>query len=120
MGATVQEAGFDTTVRAGAVRELLRDARAVIPAIDELELVESIAALRPGSPDNAPIIGETGIEGLTVATGHYRNGVLLTPITADLVAAIVTGTESAADRELLAVTSPRRFDRTTELMESPA
>jgi glycine oxidase len=120
VGATVQEAGFNTTVRAGAVRELLRDARAVIPAIDELELVESIAALRPGSPDNAPIIGETGIEGLTVATGHYRNGVLLTPITADLVAAIVTGTESAADRELLAVTSPRRFDRTTELMESPA
>ena len=60
VGATVQEAGFDTTVRAGAIRELLRDARAVMPAVDEYELVEAIAALRPGSPDNAPIIGRTG------------------------------------------------------------
>jgi glycine oxidase len=125
VGATVQEAGFDTTVRAGAVRELLRDARAIIPAIDELELVETMAALRPGSPDNAPIIGVTAVDRLIVATGHYRNGVLLTPITADLVAAIVTQTESDRDRELLAVTSPQRFERateliTTQLMETPA
>jgi glycine oxidase len=120
VGATVQEAGFDATVRAGAVRELLRDARAIIPAIDELELVETMAAFRPGSPDNAPIIGATGIEALIVATGHYRNGVLLTPITADLVAATVTHTETDRDRELLAVTSPQRFDRTTQLMETPA
>lgn len=120
VGATVQEAGFDTTVRAGAIRELLRDARAVMPAVDEYELVEASAALRPGSPDNAPIIGASGIDGLVVATGHYRNGVLLTPITADLVAAVVTRTESAADRELLAVTSPQRFSDVDTVRMEPA
>jgi glycine oxidase len=111
VGATVEEAGFDTTVRAWAVREMLRDARAVIPGVDELELVEVSAALRPGSPDNAPIIGATATDRLIVATGHFRNGVLLTPITADLVAAMVTETESAQDRELLDVVSPLRFAR---------
>lgn len=109
VGATVEEVGFDTTLRTGAVRELLRDARAVVPAIDELELVEISAALRPGSPDNAPLIGPTGVDGVMVATGHYRNGILLTPLTADLVAAVVTNTASAADRELLAAVSPDRF-----------
>jgi glycine oxidase len=112
VGATVEELGFDTTVRAGAVRELLRDARAVMPIVDELELVETFAALRPGSPDNAPIIGTTAVDGLIVATGHFRNGILLTPITADLVTAIVTGTTSDADRELLDAVSPQRFDAT--------
>jgi glycine oxidase len=107
VGATVEDAGFDTTVRAGAIREMLRDARAVMPAIDELELVESIAALRPGSPDNAPIIGPTSLDGLLVATGHHRNGILLAPITADLVAGLVTG--AATDAALLDVVSPQRF-----------
>jgi glycine oxidase len=111
VGATVEEVGFDTTVRAGAVRELLRDARIVIPAVDEYELVEACAALRPGSPDNTPIVGSPDVAGLVVATGHHRNGVLLAPVTADLVVAIVTGTESAPDRELLAVVSPQRFNR---------
>lgn len=121
VGATVEEVGFDTTVRAGAVREMLRDARAVIPGIDELELVEASAALRPGSPDNAPIIGATGIDRLTVATGHFRNGVLLTPVTADLVAALVTHTESVPDRELLDAVSPQRFNRVaTDLSAKPA
>jgi glycine oxidase len=79
-----------------------------------------MAALRPGSPDNAPIIGASAVDRLIVATGHYRNGVLLTPITADLVAATATHTESERDRELLAVTTPRRFDRSTALMQTPA
>ena len=107
VGATVEERGFDTTVRAGAVRELLRDARAIFPGIDELELVEAIAGLRPGSPDNRPLIGLTSVPGLVVATGHGRNGVLLTPVTADLVADLVAGT--TADRELLALVAPDRF-----------
>jgi glycine oxidase len=95
VGATVEEQGFDTTVRAGAVRELLRDARAILPLVDELELVEASAGLRPGSPDNRPMIGAAdGIAGLYVATGHYRNGVLLAPITADLIADEITGTGS--------------------------
>jgi glycine oxidase len=121
VGATVEEVGFDTTVRAGAVREILRDARSIVPAIDELELVEAIAALRPGSPDNAPIVGATGVDRLVVASGHFRNGVLLTPVTADLVAATVTRTESARDRELLDAVSPQRFERVqTDLAGAPA
>lgn len=107
VGATVEEAGFDTTVRAGAVRELLRDARAVFPGVDELELVEAIAAHRPGSPDNRPIIGATAVDGLVLATGHYRNGVLLTPVTADLVADAVTGVDR--DSDLASLVSPHRF-----------
>jgi glycine oxidase len=109
VGATVEEVGFDATVRAGAVRELLRDAHAVMPSVDELELVEACAALRPGSPDNAPLIGDVGIDGLTVASGHHRNGILLAPLTADLVAAMVTGTLSDEDRRWLAVATPARF-----------
>jgi glycine oxidase len=107
VGATVEESGFDTTVRAGAVRELLRDARAILPGIDELELVETIAGLRPGSPDNRPMVGATSVRGLTVATGHFRNGVLLTPVTADLVADIVTG--APVDESLASLVDPGRF-----------
>lgn len=111
VGATVEEVGFDTVVRAGGVRELLRDARAIMPAIDELELVESSAALRPGSPDNRPMIGPTSVAGLIFATGHHRNGILLAPVTADLVAATVTGAMGDTERRLLALTAPDRFQR---------
>ncbi|HTW20706.1 MAG TPA: glycine oxidase ThiO [Mycobacteriales bacterium] len=109
VGATVEEVGFDTTVRAGAIREILRDARAIIPAVDELELAEISVGLRPGSPDNAPVIGRTEIDGLVVATGHYRNGILMAPLTADLVAALVTDTATETDNELLRVVEPSRF-----------
>jgi glycine oxidase len=110
VGATAEEQGFDTAVRAGAVRELLRDARAILPLIDELALVETIAGLRPGSPDNRPMIGAAGgISGLYVATGHYRNGVLLAPVTADLVADEITGVGST---EAWAV-APDRFGAVT-------
>jgi glycine oxidase len=111
VGATVEEVGFDTTIRAWAVREILRDARAIMPAVDELELVETFAALRPGSPDNVPSIGLTGVDGLVVATGHHRNGILLAPITADLVAAVITDTATDRERELLDIVSPQRFTR---------
>lgn len=85
IGATVEELGFDTVVRAGGVYELLRDARAILPGVTELAWVEAGAGLRPGSPDNAPIVGRLA-DGPIVATGHYRNGILLTPVTADAVA----------------------------------
>jgi glycine oxidase len=91
VGATSLERGFETRVTAGGIYELLRDARSVVPALDEAELVETIAGLRPGTPDNAPIVGWSGVEGLFLATGHYRNGILLTPVTADAVAVAVTG-----------------------------
>lgn len=86
VGATVEERGLDTTVQAGAVHELLCDARAIVPGIDELELREAAAGLRPGTPDNMPRIGWSGIENVAVATGHYRNGILLAPLTGVAVA----------------------------------
>ncbi|MFH8343366.1 glycine oxidase ThiO [Streptomyces sp. NPDC018045] len=91
VGATSEELGWDTTITAGGVYELLRDAHELIPGITELPLVETRAGLRPGSPDNAPLLGPTSLPGLLVATGHFRNGVLLTPVTGDVMAAALTG-----------------------------
>jgi glycine oxidase len=106
IGATTEELGYDTQVTAGGVYELLRDARSLVPGITELPLVETRAALRPGSPDNAPMIGETTLPGLIVATGHYRHGVLLTPATSDAVAELLA-TGSVPD--VAKPFSPRRF-----------
>lgn len=92
VGATSTELGYDTRVLAGGVFSLLRDGRTVLPIIDELELVEAVAGLRPATPDNAPVLGPSGLDGLLWATGHYRNGVLLTPVTAQVIAdTILTG-----------------------------
>jgi glycine oxidase len=90
VGATVEERGFDTAVTADAMYTLLRDARRLVPGITELEVLEFQAAPRPGTPDNAPILGRAAVPGLVWATGHYRNGILLTPITADAIAALLT------------------------------
>jgi glycine oxidase len=89
VGATVEERGVDSTVQAGAVHELLCDARAIVPGVDELELREAAAGLRPGTPDNMPRIGWSGIENVAVATGHYRNGILLAPLTGAVVVDLV-------------------------------
>ena len=91
VGATVEERGFDDAVTAGAVHDLLRDAVEVLPGIAELELEEARAGLRPGTPDNMPVIGPGALDGLHWATGHYRHGILLTPLTADIVVAELTG-----------------------------
>jgi glycine oxidase len=97
VGATVEEQGFDARVTAGAVHDLLRAAFELLPDAAELELVETVAGLRPGSPDNAPLLGPAGVDGLVVATGHYRNGILLAPVTADAVAELLaTGRVPAA------------------------
>jgi glycine oxidase len=85
LGATVEERGFDTSVTAGALHELLRDASELVPGVLELELEELSAGLRPGTPDNLPLIGPAAEEGLLWATGHYRNGILLAPLTAERV-----------------------------------
>jgi glycine oxidase len=106
VGATVEERGFDTSVTAGAVLELLREAYRALPDVAELELVEAIAGLRPGTPDNGPVIGRGGLDGLVLATGHYRNGVLLAPVTADAVAALLGGEEPPAE---IARFAPDRF-----------
>jgi glycine oxidase len=106
VGATVEERGFDTAVTAGGVHQLLREAYRLIPEIVELELVEATAGLRPGSPDNAPLIGQGSADGLLVATGHFRNGVLQAPVTADCVAALLVGESAPMDLDPF---SPQRF-----------
>jgi glycine oxidase len=107
LGATVEERGFDTSITAGAVHELLREGYRVLPELAELEFVDVAAGLRPGSPDNGPLIGEWE-DGLLVATGHYRNGILLAPITAETIAAILAGDEPPAEALPFA---PERFAR---------
>jgi len=90
IGATSEEKGFDTSVDAGAVHRLLEAAWEVLPDVWELEFVEVIAGLRPATPDNRPLIGRAE-DGLVHATGHYRNGILLAPVTAKRVTAALTG-----------------------------
>ncbi|MDT6985526.1 glycine oxidase ThiO [Streptomyces lusitanus] len=106
IGATSEEMGWDTTVTAGGVYELLRDAHELVPGLTELPLTETTAGLRPGSPDNAPLLGPTGLDGLLLATGHHRNGVLLTPVTGDAMARVLATGE--LPDEALPFT-PRRF-----------
>jgi glycine oxidase len=97
LGATQYEAGFDTEVTVRGVRDLLADAERVLPGIAEYALVECAAGLRAGSRDNLPLIGWLE-PGVLVATGHHRNGLLLAPVTADAVAALVDGGTHAAAR----------------------
>ena len=106
VGATIEEQGFDTTVTAGAVHDLLRAALELLPDVAELELAETVVGLRPGSPDNAPMLGLAGPDGLVVATGHYRNGILLTPVTADAIAELLA---TGRAPEMLAPFAPGRF-----------
>jgi glycine oxidase len=106
VGATVEEQGFDTRVTAGAVHDLLRAAMELLPEVAELELTETVAGLRPGSPDNAPMLGPAGPQGLVVATGHYRNGILLCPVTADAIAELL---DSGRVPEPIAPFAPQRF-----------
>lgn len=104
IGATIEDGGFDETVTDAATALLLEHARRIVPAVARLELVEATAGLRPGTADDGPLIGEW--EGLVVATGHYRNGILLAPLTADAVAAILTGAEPPPEAASFA---PGRF-----------
>ncbi len=106
VGATQEERGPDRTVTAGAVHDLLHDAMSVLPVTSELALAETCAGLRPGTLDNGPIVGATGIDGLLVATGHYRNGILLSAVTADAAVAHLTGQRPAREWEPF---SPGRF-----------
>jgi glycine oxidase len=91
VGATVEERGFDTAVTAGGVHELLREAYRLLPDVAEMELLDATAAPRPGTPDNLPLVGAGAIDGLLLACGHYRNGILLAPLTAETIASLLAG-----------------------------
>jgi glycine oxidase len=110
LGATVEERGFDTTVTAGSLFELLRAAIELVPGVGELVLDELQAGLRPGTPDNAPVLGAGAVAGLYWATGHYRHGILLAPVTAELLSAAILDGQLPALGEPFA---PARFARST-------
>ncbi|WP_370617913.1 glycine oxidase ThiO [Mumia sp. Pv 4-285] len=106
VGATSVERGYDTAVTAEAVHDLLHDATEVVPELRDATFVEATAGLRPAAPDHVPLVGWTGVDGLLVASGHHRGGILLAPWTADVVAALVAGDEPPAGWD---TTDPRRF-----------
>jgi glycine oxidase len=85
LGATVEERGFEPNATAGGVYELLRDAHELVPGVSELQIEEIGVGYRPGTPDNVPIVGRGRLDGLLWATGHHRNGILLAPLTAELL-----------------------------------
>ncbi|MDE2572291.1 MAG: glycine oxidase ThiO [bacterium] len=111
VGATVERAGFDTRVTAAGIHRLLDGALRVAPALRDLAVVETWAGLRPGTPDGLPYLGAGSIEGYFLATGHLRNGVLLTPITAEVVADTVEGRAPRVD---VAAFSPERVHPTSK------
>lgn len=89
VGATVEERGFDTSMTAGGMLALLEGAWRALPGIEELAIEETWVGFRPGSRDDAPVLGPTPVDGLVLATGHHRNGILLTPVTVDAVSRLV-------------------------------
>lgn len=109
VGATVEERGFDLSVRAGSVGDLLDDGRRLVPSLEEWALVDTTTGLRPGSPDNGPIVGQTEVAGLLVATGHYRNGILLAPLTATEVVRLLRAEGGTTPGGPFAAFGPERF-----------
>ena len=111
VGATVEEQGFDTAVTAGGVHELLREAYRLLPDVAEMELLDAMAGLRPGTPDNLPLVGPGAVDGLLIATGHYRNGILLAPLAAETIAAQL----AAAGRSSFLAHRAKKDERTLGL-----
>jgi glycine oxidase len=106
LGATVEEAGFDKRVDPEAIQLLQKAAANVAPVIGEMRIHEVWAGLRPGSPDDLPILGATSLPGYFVATGHYRDGIMLAPVTALVMTQVLTGCAPEFDLEAF---SPLRF-----------
>ncbi len=111
LGATVEERGFELAPTAGGAYELLRDVHELVPGVSELHIEELSVGLRPGTPDNVPVVGPGDARGLVWATGHYRNGILLAPLTAELVVGLLARGEASP---LLSVCSPERFRAAAE------
>jgi glycine oxidase len=106
IGSTVEEAGFDKRTIPATLQKMHAAALSILPALREARLHEDWAGLRPGTPDNLPILGETSAPGYFAATGHFRDGILLAPITAEVMAQLISGQKPAHD---LSAFSPARF-----------
>lgn len=107
IGATVEDVGFDKTVTLSIIHQLLSLAARYLPELASAPIIESWAGLRPGTPDDLPILGPTDIPGVFAATGHFRNGILLAPITARIMADVITGKKPQLDLSAFAIS---RFD----------
>lgn len=107
IGATAEEAGFDKRTDAGTIQRLHQAAVEIIPALGKARVLEAWAGLRPGTPDDLPILGATSTPGYFVATGHFRDGILLTPVTANIMAQVVIGATTEHD---ISAFSPKRFE----------
>ncbi len=106
LGATMEDRGWDAAPTAGGVYELLRDMAELVPGVLELEIEALLAGHRPATPDNVPAIGPGALEGLIWAAGHHRNGILLAPVTAELVGGLLAGDPLP---DWAAAADPRRF-----------
>lgn len=107
-GSTLESAGYEKRVTSGGIEKILSAVNELAPELAEAEIVETWCGLRPGTPDQLPILGPTDMEGLVVATGHYRNGILLAPVTAKLIAEWILERRTSLD---WARFSPLRFGR---------
>jgi glycine oxidase len=107
VGATVEEAGFDKRTDVDTMQRLRRAALALVPKLRDARILENWAGLRPGTPDALPILGATATPGYYVATGHFRDGILLAPITAEVMAAVIEGRAPQYD---LSAFSAERFE----------
>jgi glycine oxidase len=108
IGATVEECGFDTSITAGGIFALLDGVRRALPSVEEMQVEAVWSGLRPTSEDDAPILGVTPVQGLLLAVGHHRNGILLAPATADAIAGLVLGKDIMAEAAPLGLSRFRR------------
>jgi glycine oxidase len=109
VGATVEDVGFDKTVNPSVIQQLLNSAAKYLPSLASAPITHSWAGLRPGTPDDLPILGPTDTAGVFVATGHFRNGILLAPVTAKIMADLVAGHPPSLNTQAF---SPARFRST--------
>lgn len=105
-GSTIERVGFDHSVTAGGIQLILQEVMKMVPGLEQARIEETWAGLRPDSPDHLPIIGPTDVDGLLIATGHFRSGILLAPITARLIREWITTQRVSVDWERM---SPMRF-----------
>jgi glycine oxidase len=105
-GSTLENAGYEKRVTSEGIARVLEAAQELVPELADAEILETWCGLRPDTPDHLPILGPTDLDGLTIATGHFRNGILLAPITAKLIAEWVTERRASFDWEIF---SPLRF-----------
>ena len=108
VGSTLENTGYDKAVTSGGIEQILSAVNELVPGLASAEIVETWCGLRPGTPDQLPILGPADVEGLVMATGHYRNGILLAPVTAKLIAEWITDGRTFMNWEEF---SPLRFLR---------